>query len=110
MDSGASASLINKWFVKEHNIPCITLATPLHFTNVDGTQNTAGPITHKVDGHFNIQGHPFPVELYVANCGQDNIILGLPWLLQYNPSINWINGQICFNPQYLQAKQKLWEY
>ena len=82
----------------------------LHSMNVNGTTNIVGSITHKVNEHFIIKGQPFPTKLYVTDCGLDDVILGLPWLLQYNPSIDWINGQICFNPQYLRAEQKLWEY
>lgn len=110
IDCGASASLLNRNFAKKHKLPLITLPSPLRFTNVDGTANTAGPVTQKFVGHFRINSHEFPTELYVADCGRDDIILGMPWLIQYNPHIDWVQGKVRFDAKYLRAEQRLWEY
>jgi hypothetical protein len=33
-------------------------------------------------------------QFYVINLGQDHVILGYPWLWEFNPEIDWEEGQL----------------
>ncbi|ESK83784.1 reverse transcriptase-rnase h-integrase [Moniliophthora roreri MCA 2997] len=37
--------------------------------------------------------------LFISGLGPERIILGLPWLQDYNPDIDWITGVIRFRPR-----------
>ena len=88
VDSGAEGQFINHRIVEEHDLPTIPLETPIKVHNVDGTKNQAGNITEKAECEIEIDGHPQKEELLVTNTGKADIILGLPWLKQENPTIN----------------------
>ena len=75
VDSGASISCIDWGFVRKHRIPTQCLKTPIQAQNTDNSINSKGVIWFTT--------------LYVMNLGNENAILGLPWLKDVNPSINW---------------------
>jgi len=74
------------------------LAHPIPVTNIDGTRNRTGDImatcqvllsiTRK-EGH-----HSEPITFYLANLGQEDLILGTDWLRLHNPDVNWQTDQI----------------
>ena len=45
------------------------------------------------------------MELPVTNIGQNNMILGLPWLKENNPRIDWRTGQIELTRQQTMKEQ-----
>ena len=60
---------------------------PINATNVDGSR--IKPITKQtVPLHLEVAGRLQPTKLLVADIGEE-MILGLPWLRKYNPSIDW---------------------
>ena len=62
--------------------------------NVDGTPNEAGYIKEVVELQVSYKGHRERAILHVTNLGSSKIILGLPWLRQHNPSIDWTTGDV----------------
>jgi hypothetical protein len=56
---------------------------------VDGTENQAGLITHRIDLSILIAGRKMTVRFLLTGLGRNRAILGLPWLIQENPDINW---------------------
>ena len=54
------------------------LSQPLKAQNVDGSTNQGGIIHHKVTLHLQITETKEKREFLVVNCGQENLILGLP--------------------------------
>ena len=47
-------------------------------------------IHHQIKLHLQIKGRMTLQHFFVLNLGgQDNIILGYPWLMKNNPQINW---------------------
>ncbi|KAH7904915.1 hypothetical protein BJ138DRAFT_992633, partial [Hygrophoropsis aurantiaca] len=65
------------------------LFKPITPRNVDGTINSAGLITHYTWQTISIAEHKHRVRFLVTSLGRDPIILGLPWLRDANPDINW---------------------
>jgi len=62
--------------------------------NVDGTNNKAGQILEAIDLTVNNNGEQALHAFYVADIGQDDFILGYPFLEASNPDIDWQNGRI----------------
>ena len=62
---------------------------PQKVYNVDGTKNKKGMIRSYVDLEFTIDDRNFTERLLVMGLGRQKIILGLPWLMEHNPKINW---------------------
>ena len=57
--------------------------------NVDRTYNKSGAITEKCLINFKINNKTMTEWFYVMTLGDQNLILGLPWLEKHNPNIDW---------------------
>src|SRR5258705_8714581 len=57
--------------------------------NVDGTANANGETKEKCLITIDCQGKEMTDWFYVTALGDQNFILGLPWLEKYNPVIEW---------------------
>jgi len=62
--------------------------------NVDGTNNSAGAITHWVEVNVYYKGHIERMKINVCDLGRTEVILGMPWLQAHNPEINWEMGEV----------------
>jgi hypothetical protein len=80
--------------VQKRKIPMLRLPRPLRAQNIDGTHNSGGVIRHKVSIFVQIGDTEERREFLVLNCGKENMILGLPWLQETNPTINWASGEV----------------
>jgi hypothetical protein len=94
VDSGATGSFIDRYLVQKRKIPMLRLPRPLHAQNIDGTHNSGGVIRHKVSIFVWIGDGEERREFLVLNCGKENMILGLPWLRETNPTINWASDEV----------------
>ena len=94
LDSGAKGLFINQAFVKENRIPTIPLLKPIIPWNVDRTTNQSGRITHCTWAHIVFDNQQLLTRFLIMNTGKSNILLGLPWLKEQNPTINWKTGRI----------------
>jgi hypothetical protein len=94
VDSGATGSFIDRDLVQKRMIPMLHLPRPLRAQNIDGTHNSGGVIWHKVSIFVRISDAEERREFLVLNCGKENMILGLPWLRETNPTINWASGKV----------------
>ncbi|KIL53796.1 hypothetical protein M378DRAFT_40948, partial [Amanita muscaria Koide BX008] len=57
--------------------------------NVDGSNNQAGHITHETRIQFRLGNKEFDEWCYITKLGDQDIILGMPWLKNHNPLIDW---------------------
>src|SRR6266550_6607264 len=64
--------------------------------NVDGTHNEMGKIRYKTKICYNMKRNQFEDWFYVTKLGDQKVILGLPWLKQVNPDIDWLTGTVSF--------------
>ncbi|THG94593.1 hypothetical protein EW145_g8110 [Phellinidium pouzarii] len=94
IDSGAEGKFIDSKFVAKHRIPVRKLVKPIPVHNVDGTPNQNGTITHYTLRPLLFGNKLTMAFLLVTSLGKEDIILGLPWLKQRNPLINWKEGTI----------------
>jgi hypothetical protein len=89
IDSGATANFISPNLVETLKIPKIALPNPQNIRMLDGSIPKTGKVWHKVHLEFQCQGVPTFAEFLVCPIGSNQAILGMPWLKDQNPSINW---------------------
>ena len=94
LDSGATECFIHPRAVKNLKLTTRTLQKARKVQNVDGTTNKSGQILEAVDLTVNNNGEQALHAFYVADIGQDDFILGYPFLEASNPDIDWCNGRI----------------
>ncbi|HEX9503014.1 MAG TPA: retropepsin-like aspartic protease [Patescibacteria group bacterium] len=99
IDSGATENFISPSFISRYNIPTHSLSKPKIVRNVDGTKNQNGNIEElvnfkiaylKLNGQLKRKMQTF----LILDLGEDDMILGYPFLQATNPEINWTEGNI----------------
>jgi hypothetical protein len=85
---------IHPKIVEQLQLKRIELPKPQKVKNVDGTLNQSGEVTEGVVLVIKYNGKPQKHLFYVANIGEDNIILGYPFLEDADPKINWKEGML----------------
>ena len=96
IDCGAGGMFIDQNFAKKFQIE--NLEKPIKAFNVDSTENKKGMIKSYLDLEFQIGHKKFKEWFYVTGLGKQKIILGFPWLNKYNPIIDWMKGEIKWQP------------
>ena len=94
VDSGATDNFIHPQFVRRMKLGTIKLDKPKKLKNVDDTTNKSGEITHCV--YLNVQTDQRHKEMrfLIADIGQEEVILGYPWLEEYEPKFSWKHGTL----------------
>ena len=94
LDSGATECFIHPRLVQKYELKKTPLPLPRTVRNVDGTINKLGEITEKVEflvlHNDGARMHKF----LVADIGEDDLILGYPFLEAADPKINWTKGEM----------------
>ena len=65
------------------------MKTPIKVRNIDGTYNENGAITERCLISFRIKDKTMTEWFYIMTIGDQDLILGLPWLEKHNPIIDW---------------------
>ena len=98
LDSGATASFIDSQWAQKNNLSTLPLLSPQNVFNADGTQNLHGCVTHQVQLCIAVQGHVCLKWFFITNLGKSKkMIIGIDWLKEHNPSIDWAKGSLKFN-------------
>ena len=103
IDSGASISCLD-WFIRKHSLPTTRLQKPIYARNADNTINSKGVIRFTSTLFLNIEGITRKVTFHVISLGNENVILGLPWLKDVNPTINWDQRTLSIEESLDQSK------
>lgn len=91
MGNFISHDLVNSLSIPVNPIP------PQPITTVDGSQISSGPITHKtclLDVTIRSDSDITTTMDFHVTGIKHSVILGLPWLQQHNPSVDWAKGTI----------------
>jgi hypothetical protein len=80
---------MDEQYAKIMKIPMLRLFDPIPVYNVDGTMNKEGPITRYACIELEVEGRTRIYEFLVTALGKQRLILGLPWLEEENPVIDW---------------------
>ena len=90
IDSGCSASAIDKKFAQSLGLKLQDLPQPMYLINTDGSPNALGMVTKTVDLTLSIgQHHRETVTLLVGQFHLPHLYLGDDWLCKHNPDIDW---------------------
>jgi hypothetical protein len=105
IDSSATDNFIDEDTWKRLGIGHKELARPVTVHNVDRTENKQGKITHYCWLCI-VKGEQHTLQqFYITSLGKDCIILGYPFLYDFNPKINWKTGKVSGEPVQLQSSQ-----
>jgi hypothetical protein len=99
VDSGAMGNFIHLRFVREHNL-VTKERTPLTINNVNG--HLLSHVDQQVEVQMEVGHHSETLTFDVAPLGGNNIILGLPWLQQHDPQLQWSSGKVTFTSDYCE--------
>ena len=94
VDSGATENFVNPLFVARHKLRTKPVDKPRKLRNADGSPNAIGRITSYVDLLVQTGPKEQAYRFYLANLGDDDMILGYPWLAKANPHIDWAQGTL----------------
>jgi hypothetical protein len=92
IDSGATENFINYWTAIWWRLHTKDLWHPRKVYNVDRTENQGGIISKSCVLHVWRGEQQVTQRFYITNLGQDHVILGYPWLQEFNPEVNWEEG------------------
>ena len=94
MDSGAMDNFISNKLLKRLKIGKLQSKTPRTIWNIDGTHNKSGTIRECVNLLVQVRYKRHEMCFLITYLGQDEIILGYPWLAAFQPCINWKNATL----------------
>jgi Aspartyl protease len=99
IDSGATENFISPTFISRNEIPTHSLKTTKTVCNVDGTKNKNGSIEETANLEIVYFKPNRSVKrkiqtFLVLDLGEDDMILGYPFLQATNPKIYWTTGQL----------------
>jgi Retroviral aspartyl protease len=94
VDSGAGGIFMDQNYAQKHRFNLTKLEYPIMARNVDGTENKQGTIRYYMDLDIQVNGKTNMERFLIAGLRNQKIILGLPWLREHNPEINWKEGTL----------------
>ena len=105
IDSGASISCIDWGSVRKHKLPTQCLKTLIQARNADNSINSKGVIRFSTTQFLDVGGIACQITFYVLSLGNENVILGLPWLKEVNPLINWVEKTLSIKESLDQSQE-----
>jgi len=94
VDSGATDCFMSERLIQRMKLGKRPLQRPRKIWNIDNTPNQAGNITHYVTLDIQTKGETKTIQFLVTNIGNEDIILGYPWMAAFEPQFAWKNGVI----------------
>ncbi len=94
VDSGATDCFMSENFIRRMKLGKRPLQKPRKIWNIDNTANQAGEITHYITLDIQTGGIRKTIQFLVTNIGNEDIILGYPWMAAFEPQFTWKNGVI----------------
>jgi hypothetical protein len=92
VDSGAGGIFMDQNYTWKFNLT--KLEYPITARNMNGTKNKQETIQYYTDLNLQINGKTNTERFLITGLGNQKIILGLPWLREHNPKINWKEGTL----------------
>ena len=94
VDSGATNNFIHPRLIKHLSLGTNQLKKPKKFWILDGTTNKGGELTHYVDLEVKTGDKEQNMCFLITDLGDDDLILGYPWLSTFKPKFSWHDGVI----------------
>ena len=94
LDSGATECFIHPRLVERLSLERHKLAKSRTVKNVDNSPNRLGAVMHMVNIRVNYNNCTNIHRFLIADIGEDDLILGYPFLEAADPLIDWTKGMI----------------
>ena len=94
VDSGATNNFIHPTFAKRLGLTMTPLEKPKRIYNIDNTSNKAGSITHLLELKVTTKGIEKVMRFLVTDIGNEDLLLGYPWLATFKPKFGWKDAVI----------------
>jgi hypothetical protein len=94
LDSGANENCLDEQTWECLGIGRTALHKPIPVYNIDGTENKQGKLTHYCWLRIRFDNKEKLQRFFITSLGQDRIILGYPFLYEFNPTIDWQQGRL----------------
>jgi hypothetical protein len=89
VDSGATDNFIHPKLLKRIGLRVQVWDRPRKIWNIDGTTNRTGQLTSFVDLEVRTGDRERKMRFLVTDLGDEDLILGYPWLAMFEPQFNW---------------------
>src|SRR5437868_12383573 len=99
IDSGATEDFIDQGLCHKYGITTTRTGNPRTIYLADGKQSDMGPVTHIAKVPMKIGSHHEQATFQVANLNNHEAVLGMPWLREHSPMIDWANYKVTFNSE-----------
>ncbi|KAE8185404.1 hypothetical protein A4X06_0g3818 [Tilletia controversa] len=102
IDSGALGLFVSPTFIKKNDLDSSLTELDQTLSVEDVAGRPLPPVTHSLQTTLSLSGtqqmsHVEQICFYVADIGNFDIILGLPWLLRHDPHIDWQRHLLLFD-------------
>ena len=94
VDSGATDNFMDPRLVEWLGLGTRDLERPRKIWNIDETNNQAGMLTQYIDLSIRTGKREETMWFLITSLGNEDLILGYPWLATFEPHFNWTNGVI----------------
>jgi len=94
VDSGATGNFVSSSFVTQHRLVTVPLSKEDTVVFADGSKQTASALVSSVP--ISIATYADRLDLASIPLSGYDIILGMTWLEQYNPNVDWRQKMISF--------------
>jgi hypothetical protein len=94
VDSGATDNFIHPKLLKPLGLGAQALDRPRKIWNIDRTTNGTGQLTSFVDLEVRMGSKEEKMCFLVTDLGNEDLILGYPWLATFEPQFNWRNSVV----------------
>jgi hypothetical protein len=94
VDSGATDNFIHPKLIKRLGLGAQALDRPRKIWNIDRTTNRTGQLTSFVDLEVRTGKKEEKMRFLVTDLGNEDLILGYPWLATFEPQFNWQNSVV----------------
>src|SRR5260370_41105820 len=96
LDSGSSHSFVDKIFAQHNKLTLVYLPQPILLRLFNGSSTSS--VTSKTQLPITMPtGKTHEVELFITKLDKGYLmVLGYDWLLQHNPTINWVETKVIF--------------
>jgi hypothetical protein len=94
VDSGATDNFMHPNFATKMGLGMKELPNPRKIFNIDNTTNKSGKITHYLDLDVYTKGIHREMHFLITDIGNEDILLGYPWLASFEPKFSWRHAVI----------------
>ena len=94
VDSRATNNFIHPQLIRRLALGTQRLERSKKIWNIDGTNNKAGWITDYVDLNVQTGKKQNKMRFLITDLGNEDLILGYPWLATFKPKFSWADGTI----------------